>query len=52
MKDIPGFDIFLAYEAIRKDAFEIPSSQDVNMGRECMDSYLQYGYVPKGYAII
>lgn len=48
VKDIPDFDQNLAYEAIRKDAFDIPiGSINSNRGRTCLPSYLQYGYVPR-----
>jgi predicted alpha-1,2-mannosidase len=50
VKQIPGFDPLLAYEAIRKDAFQIPPSErsDGSVGRVCLESYLKYGYVPRG----
>jgi len=48
VNEIPGFDIQAAYEAIRKDAFEVPSPDSINMGRECMESYLTHGYIPHG----
>ena len=47
VNEIPGFDVAKAYEAIRKDAFEIPPAGS-NQGRECFDSYLTLGYVPQG----
>ena len=40
VKEIPGFDVTTAYEAIRKDAFEVPPPNCAG-GRECFDSYLQ-----------
>lgn len=48
VNEIPGFDIYTAYEAIRKDAFEIPTEEALFLGRACMDSYLSYGYIPQG----
>jgi len=48
VKEIPGFDKQLAYEAIRKDAFEIPPKFVEGVGRACLESYLQYGYIPHG----
>jgi len=48
VKQIPGFDEQLAYEAIRKDAFEVPPKFVEGVGRACLESYLQYGYIPQG----
>lgn len=48
VKKIPGFDAELAYEAIRKDAFETPPQNSSGVGRLCLDPYLRYGYVPRG----
>jgi predicted alpha-1,2-mannosidase len=47
VKEIPGFDVNTAYEAIRKDAFEAPPAGCAG-GRDCFDAYVQYGYVPHG----
>lgn len=47
VKGIPGFNQTLAYEAIRKDAFEIPEVNVDSVGRDCLASYLQYGYISK-----
>lgn len=47
VNEIPGFDVSTAYEAIRKDAYEVPPPGCAG-GRECFDSYLQFGYVPQG----
>jgi predicted alpha-1,2-mannosidase len=47
VKEIPGFDVNTAYEAIRKDAFEAPPAGS-NSGRDCLDLYVQQGYVPRG----
>lgn len=44
-KKIPGFDIELAYEAMRKNAFEVPT--DANVGRPCLESYVTHGYIPR-----
>lgn len=51
VKEIPGFDVSIAYEAIRKDAFEIPPNGVEGVGRVCLESYLQFGYIPKGAPI-
>jgi putative alpha-1,2-mannosidase len=47
VNNIPGFDVQTAYEAIRKDAFVKPDSSSQGAGRECMDAYLKYGYIPR-----
>ncbi|MBO4316108.1 MAG: GH92 family glycosyl hydrolase [Prevotella sp.] len=49
VKGIRGFDVAKAYEAMRKNAFEIPVNiQDYKdgMGRRALSSYLKYGYIP------
>ena len=49
IKGIRNFDYEKAYEAMRKNAFETPSSfEDYKngMGRRALDSYLKYGYIP------
>jgi predicted alpha-1,2-mannosidase len=48
VNEIPGFDVQKAYEAIRKDAFDVPPSGVEGVGRVCIESYLQYGYIPRG----
>ena len=48
VKGVPGFDRELAYEAIRKDAFEVPPKHVTGVGRECLESYLELGYIPSG----
>ena len=48
VKNIPGFDVELAYEAVRKDAFEVPPSDRDGVGRVCLPTYLKYGYIPRG----
>ncbi|CAE7700473.1 unnamed protein product, partial [Symbiodinium microadriaticum] len=48
VKGIPGFDKDGAYEAIRKDAFEPPPPSANGMGRECLATYLKFGYIPHG----
>jgi predicted alpha-1,2-mannosidase len=48
VKDIPSFNKTLAYEAIRKDAFEVPPEGVEGVGRVCLEAYLKYGYVPRG----
>ena len=45
VKDIPGFDVSTAYEAIRKDAFQIPDEGVQGIGRVCLENYLRYGYI-------
>lgn len=50
VNEIPGFDRVLAYEAIRKDAFQEPPLGVGGVGRECLTDYLKYGYVPKNAA--
>jgi putative alpha-1,2-mannosidase len=44
VKGIPGFNATLAYEAIRKDAFVVPTS-NIGEGRTCLTPYLEKGYV-------
>lgn len=49
VKGIRNFDVVKAYEGLRKNAFEIPSSYEEyknGMGRRALDSYLKYGYIP------
>src|SRR5574344_619417 len=49
LKDMKGFDIDLAYEAMRKNAFETPASFEEyknGKGRRALSSYLKYGYIP------
>jgi predicted alpha-1,2-mannosidase len=47
VKNIPGFDVSLAYEAIRKNAFVTPPAEMEGVGRVCLDPYLQYGHIPR-----
>jgi predicted alpha-1,2-mannosidase len=47
VKGITGFNRSLAYESIRKDAYEIPDSAAAGLGRDCLASYLQHGYIAK-----
>lgn len=47
VKNIPGFDVKIAYEAIYKDAFEV-ADPNSGTGRECLQSYLKFGYIPHG----
>lgn len=42
IKDIPNFDQELAYQAIRKDAFEVPPS-NLKLGRDCLTTYINTG---------
>ena len=49
IKGIRGFDAEKAYEGMRKNAFETPTSEEEyknGMGRRALQSYIQYGYVP------
>ncbi|MBR4131199.1 MAG: GH92 family glycosyl hydrolase [Bacteroidaceae bacterium] len=49
IKGIRGFDAEKAYEGMRKNAFEVPASQEDyknGMGRRALQSYLKYGYIP------
>lgn len=49
VKGIRNFDIEKAYEAMRQNAFEMPSSEEEyknGLGRRALNSYLQYGYIP------
>lgn len=46
VKKIPGFNVNDAYAAIRQDAFVVPPPTGV--GRQCLEAYLQYGYIPQG----
>ena len=48
VKGIKGFDYETAYEALRKDAFEIPVGQPGQPigGKAGMEEYLRLGYVP------
>lgn len=45
IKDIPGFDKDLAFEAILKDSMESPDAE--NVGRPCLGTYLEHGYIPQ-----
>ena len=47
VKGIPGFDVSLAYEAVRKNAFVAPPAELDGVGRACLDAYLQFGYIPR-----
>ncbi|RYX80993.1 glycoside hydrolase family 92 protein [bacterium] len=48
VKGIKGFDYSTAYEALRKDAFEIPVGQPGKPvgGKDGMEDYLRLGYIP------
>lgn len=46
VKGIPGFNASVAYEAIRKDAFVVPTDNP-GLGRTCLQAYLQNGYIPR-----
>lgn len=48
-KGIRNFNVYKAYEALRKNAFEQPetySEYKDGKGRRALKSYLQYGYIP------
>lgn len=49
IKGVSNFDIETAYEAMRRNAFEIPEKYEDyadGMGRRALKSYLEYGYIP------
>ncbi len=49
VKGIRDFNAEKAYEAMRKNAFEMPASYEDyknGMGRRALESYLKYGYIP------
>ncbi len=46
VKNIPGLDQPLAYEAIRKNAFESPPEGVQGIGRVCLNPYIKHGYIP------
>jgi predicted alpha-1,2-mannosidase len=49
VKGIRDFNAEKAYEAMRKNAFEVPTSYEDyknGMGRRALESYLNYGYIP------
>lgn len=49
VKGVNGFDLKLAYEGIRQNAFDSPQTMEEyrnGMGRRALKSYLQYGYIP------
>jgi len=46
VKEVPGFDVDVAYEAIRKDAFEAPPEGVEGVGRVCLQGYVEYGAIP------
>lgn len=47
-KGVRNFDISTAYEAMRKNAFELPSAPEYadGKGRRALHSYLTYGFIP------
>ncbi|CAM9399077.1 unnamed protein product, partial [Ectocarpus fasciculatus] len=46
MKDIPGFDVSTAIEAIRKDSFEAPPRHAGGaVGKDGIDQYIANGYI-------
>eukprot|EP01035_Chromulina_nebulosa_P020976 gene20976-27183_t len=48
VKDINGFDLQLAYEALIKDAYETPPSYAGNAyGKEGLNEYKDKGYIPR-----
>ena len=49
VKGIRDFNVEKAYEGMRKNAFETPTSYEDyknGMGRRALESYLKYGYIP------
>jgi putative alpha-1,2-mannosidase len=49
IKGVRGFDAEKAYEGMRKNAFEVPASEEDyknGMGRRALQSYMKYGYIP------
>ena len=46
MKGIRDYDVDKAYEAIRKNAMELPPAEHRSEGRFGLDYYLEYGYLP------
>ena len=49
LKGVRNYDAQKAYEGMRRNAMEIPSSMDDyqnGMGRRALTSYLKYGYIP------
>ena len=49
IKGIRGFDAEKAYEGMRKNAFEVPATEEEyknGMGRRALQSYMKYGYIP------
>lgn len=49
VKGVNNLNMKKAYEAMRKNAFEMPATKEEyrnGMGRRALDSYLQYGYIP------
>ena len=49
IKGIRDFNVKKAYEGMRKNAFETPTSYEDyknGMGRRALESYLKYGYIP------
>ena len=46
INDVPGLDQALAYESIRKDAFEAPPEGVQGVGRVCLEGYLANGFIP------
>jgi len=45
VKGIKGFNVTLAYQAIRQDAFVVPPGNEV-AGRVCLQDYITLGYIP------
>lgn len=49
IKGIRGFDAEKAYEGMRRNAFEVPDTEEEyknGMGRRALQSYIKYGYIP------
>lgn len=46
MKNIKGFDEEKAYEALKKNAVEVPPAEHPSKGRIGLEYYKKYGYIP------
>lgn len=46
MKGLRSFDVEKMYEAVRKNAMEVPPSDHRSKGRVGLSDYLEYGYIP------
>eukprot|EP00475_Leptophrys_vorax_P044944 TRINITY_DN9186_c0_g1_i1.p1 TRINITY_DN9186_c0_g1~~TRINITY_DN9186_c0_g1_i1.p1 ORF type:complete len:587 (-),score=133.00 TRINITY_DN9186_c0_g1_i1:52-1812(-) len=48
VKNVSGFNVTLAYESIRHNAYDTPPRDVVGKGRVCIEDYLEKGFVPRG----